>query len=60
MRRKVLLKFPRTLLKGLGRAQSTGWLRSYLGFVGVGHGRHHGYATGLLQLGHLGGPRVHG
>lgn len=55
---KIWLRFPRTLFKWLGRAQCTEWL--YLGFVGVGRGNHHGHATGLLQLGQLGGPCVYG
>lgn len=60
VRGKMWLRFPRTLFRGLGRAQSTGWLRPYLGFVGVGHGTPHGYATGFLQLGQLGSPCFHG
>lgn len=57
---KIRLRFSRTLFKGLGRAQYTEWFRPYLGFVGVGHGSHHGHTTGLLQLGQLGGPCIHG
>lgn len=55
-----MAKTPQDFVQGgLGRAQSAGWLRPYLDFVGIGHGILHGYAARFLQLCQLGGPSFH-